>query len=226
MFTDTPTPNEEDVSMGSNGGNNSSSEEKIGSDPEQTNGLSLEENIKQELERKVEALRQSIRDHIEELTDVARADPNSQISINNFIELAEIDNGEEFSGITQDRVKSILDEPEFKEIFANYGFAEPEYSERHRTYFLPVKPDMKLPSPEEKTVHLIFSNPHPCAGCKTTVTFEADVPESGYGKIKKDKKTGRKYQDYDYGYVTCRECERQGKRSEVFVYHREWKNES
>lgn len=72
-----------------------------------------------------------------------------------------------------------------------------------------------------ETVRLRFSQK--CAYCKHEIIVEADVSKSLAGKIKKDKKTQRKYRDWDYPEeIECPQCLEQGVSHKAQLYYREW----
>lgn len=73
-------------------------------------------------------------------------------------------------------------------------------------------------SPETEIREITFSGA--CAYCSEIVTEVQTVPVSAAGKIKTVKKTGKKYRDWDLGYIshTCQDTEES---HPIFVFFRE-----
>lgn len=174
----------------------------------------VREEQAKELVKKVEA---ELSEWFEDALELVRSG-GEQVSVTHFLELA-----------GDNRTFAELSEAEKSAIRA--FFSSPEMAEKLRENDIKIideqidillEPLVSEKQEGEPTRHLTLSNPYPCVECGNIVTIEADMAESKAGKWKKDKKTGKKYRDWDHGLVDCPHCTAQGKKVQVFVYYREW----
>jgi len=160
---------------------------------------------------------EAVREWLGEIGIVAAGD---DLSINHFMEAAGIASSyQELDDVAQDEVRDVMKLPVVQSFLEDEGFEFIEQIDQagHGIDILFKKKERVASTEEEK---VLISASKTCLECQNLVSVAEYVPVSMPGKWKVSK--GKRFRDWDFGLVTCPHCELAGKRSEVFLFHREF----